>query len=185
MHMIRHVRFGPMFRRVVNQSQFLPDVAGGRLPAVSWLIPPGPLSDHPPYSMCEGENWTVGILNALMQSPQWRSTAVIVTWDDFGGFYDHVPPPHVDLYGLGPRVPALVISPWARRGFVDHTTLEFSSVLAFIERIFRLAPLGDRDSAAADMLEAFDFSQRPGQLILPERTCPGPTQPSRDQRVGA
>jgi phospholipase C len=162
-----------MRRRIVSATRFVSDVQAGAIAAVSWLTPPGGVSEHPPYSMCEGENWTVGVLNALMRSPTWSSTVVVIVWDDFGGFYDHVPPPHVDLYGLGPRVPALIISPWARQGFIDHSTLDFSSVLALIEHVFRLAPLGERDAAAGDMLEAFNFTKRPSRLIRPLRNCPG------------
>ncbi len=172
LRMVRHVRFGPEWGDVVPESAFIGDALAGRLPAVSWVVPPVPESDHPPYSICQGENWSVRTLNAIMQGPQWSSTAAIVTWDDFGGFYDHVPPPHVDLYGLGPRVPALVISPWARPGFVDDMTLEFSSVLKLIEDLHGLKPLSDRDAEAGDMLEAFDFSQKPNPpLELNERAC--------------
>ena len=88
--------------------------------------------------MCQGENWTIEFVNALMRSTAWRNTALVITWDDFGGFYDHVPPPHIDLFGLGPRVPAIVISPWVRPGLVYHETLEFSSVLKLIETIWDL-----------------------------------------------
>ena len=161
-----------MWRKVVYESRFIPDVHAGRLPAVSWLIPPLQSSDHPPASICEGENWTVRVINAVMKSPAWRSTAIILTWDDFGGFYDHVPPPHVDIYGLGPRVPAIVISPWAKRGYVDHQTFEFSSVLRLIERIWRLPTLGLRDAEARDMLSAFNFHGAPRpRLILKQRDC--------------
>jgi phospholipase C len=122
--------------------------------------------------MCEGENWTVGVVNALMESPQWKHTAIVIAWDDFGGFYDHVPPPHVDLYGFGPRVPMLLISPWARRSLIAHDTLEFSSVLKMIEAIWRLSPLTDRDRRAGDMLDLFDFRRRPRPpLLLEPRGC--------------
>ena len=172
LRMVLHARFGPQWRRVVSEERFIPDVHAERLPAVSWLIPPVRFSEHPAHSVCEGENWTVRVLNALMRSPAWESTVVVLTWDDFGGFYDHVPPPHVDLYGLGPRVPAILISPWAKPGHIEHTTLEFSSVLKLIERIFRLPALGPRDRAADDMLSAFDFEQRPNPpLILRPRDC--------------
>ena len=98
---------------------------------------------------------------------------MVIAWDDFGGYYDHVAPPHVDLYGLGPRVPALVISPWAKRGYIEHRTLEFSSVLKMIERIFDLPTLSDRDARANDMLDAFDFDQEVRDpLILQPRSCP-------------
>jgi phospholipase C len=173
LRMIRHIRQGPMWDKVVPGTTIVDDARAGRLPAVSWVTPPVALSDHPPASLCAGENWTVALLDALQRSPEWSSTAVILTWDDFGGFYDHVPPPHLDLYGLGPRVPAIVISPWAKRGFVDHTTLEFSSVLKLIEHLHGLPSLGSRDTRADDMLEAFDFSQKMNsRLILQQRTCP-------------
>jgi phospholipase C len=173
---IRHVRFGPMYEKVVPNETFVDDLRNGELPSVSWLIPPPKLNDHPDgarASICEGENWTVEVLNALQRSPHWDSTAVILTWDDFGGFYDHVAPPHVDLYGLGPRVPALIISPWAKPGYIDSRTYEFSSVLRFIERVFRLPALTERDRRANDMLGAFDFEQDPvPPLILEPRECP-------------
>jgi phospholipase C len=169
---IRHIRYGSMWRHRVSESQFIPDVTSGKLPAVSWLVPPVELSDHPPGSICEGENWTVRALNALQRTRQWSHTAVVLTWDDFGGFYDHVPPPHLDLYGLGPRVPAIIISPWVKPSYIERGTLEFSSVLKFIERVFDLPSLASRDRRAADMLDAFDFHQRPNPpLILPERSC--------------
>jgi phospholipase C len=170
---VRHVRFGPMWRKVVPDDRFLADLRGGRLPAVSWLIPDVGVSEHPAAgSMCAGENWTVEMLNALMRSPEWRHTAVVITWDDFGGFYDHVRPPHVDLFGFGPRVPMLLISPWARRGLVTHDTLEFSSVLKMIETIWGLEPLTERDQHASDMLHLFDFDRRPqGPLVREPRNC--------------
>jgi phospholipase C len=174
LRMVRHVRFSTMYHNVVPEEQFFKDLDAGTLPDVSWLTPSLVQSDHPPRSICEGENWTADTLNRIMSSPYWSSTAVILTWDDFGGFYDHVPPPHVDLYGLGPRVPALVISPWAKRGFVDSNTMEFSSVFRLIETIFKLPPMTSRDANANDMLSAFDFHQQPqAPLILPQRTCPG------------
>jgi phospholipase C len=173
LRMVRHVRFSSMYRNVVSDQQFTRDLDSGHLPAVSWLTPKFSQSDHPPDSLCEGENWSVDILNQIMSSKYWASTAVVLTWDDFGGFYDHVPPPHVDLYGMGPRVPTLVISPWAKRGAIDDTTMDFSSVLRFIETVFDLPPLTVRDANADDMLSAFDFTQRPQQpLILHQRACP-------------
>ena len=169
---IRHVRYGPEWNKMVPPSRFFSDVQAGTLPSVSWLVPNESVSDHPPYSMCAGENWTVRVLNALQKSPDWEHTAVVLTWDDFGGFYDHVPPPHLDLYGLGPRVPAIVISPWTKPGYIEHRTLEFSSVLKMIETIFDLPSLTARDARADDMLDMFDFTQSPNPpLILHQRTC--------------
>jgi phospholipase C len=171
--LIEHVIFGPMADKVVSDDDFFRDLANGDLPAVSWLIPDVEDSEHPAAgSMCEGENWTVEVLNAIMRSPQWRHTAVVITWDDFGGFYDHVPPPHVDLFGFGPRVPMLLVSPWARQGHVAHETLEFSSVLKMIETIWDLPALTERDRRASDMLSLFDFQGEPApRKILEPRDC--------------
>jgi phospholipase C len=169
---IRHIRRGPMWSKRGPEASFIPDVEAGRLPQVSWLIPPLEFSEHPPASVCAGENWTVRAINAIARSEDWSSTAVILVWDDFGGFYDHVAPPHLDLYGLGPRVPAIVISPWAKPGYIEKGTLEFSSVLKFIQRVFDLPSLGQRDRRASDMLSVFDFKQRPNRPpILAERSC--------------
>jgi phospholipase C len=177
LRLIRHVRFSPMYRHVLPEARFFKDLDAGKLPAVSWLTPNMGTSDHPPGSICLGENWSVETLNRIMQSPAWASTAVILTWDDFGGFYDHMPPPHLDLYGLGARVPTIVISPWAIRGGIDNDTMEFASVLRFIETIFGLPPLTSRDATTSDMLSAFDFTEpaRP-PLILHPRACPGPAK---------
>ena len=169
---IRHWAFGPMMDEVETADTFLKDVAAGDLPAVSWLVPDIEVSDHPPNSVCRGENWTVKVLNSLQRSPEWKHTAVVITWDDFGGFYDHVPPPHVDEYGMGPRAPMLLISPWARPGLIAHQTLEFASVLKMIETIFDVPALTERDTNASDMLDLFDFRQQPNpKLLLPQRDC--------------
>ncbi len=136
-------------------------------------MPPYADSDHPPNSVCEGENWTVNQINAIMRSPAWGSTVIFLTWDDFGGFYDHVAPPHSDQFGFGPRVPLIIISPFAKAGFISHTTYELSSVLKFIELRFGLKPLTDRDSAANDLMDSFDFNQHPlPPLILNTHKCP-------------
>jgi phospholipase C len=170
---VRHVRYSAMYDNVVPVETFLPDLQAGKLPQVAWVTPPYPQSDHPPHSICAGENWFVELMNELGQSPYWDSTAVVLTWDDFGGFYDHVPPPHLDLYGLGPRVPAIVLSPWAKPGFVMHDDTEFASVLRLIETIFGLPALTQRDADTNDMLDAFDFQQQPQPpLILDQRDCP-------------
>ncbi len=170
---IRHIRRSALWNeRVVPDSEFISDARNGRLPAVSWLVT-GDASEHPPLSTCAGENWTVQQLNAVMQGPDWNSTVVFLTWDDFGGFYDHVPPPVVGPYSLGPRVPLLIISPYARKGHISHTEYEFSSFLKFAEVRFHLPPLTERDSKAGDMLDSFDFTQTPlPPLILQERRCP-------------
>jgi phospholipase C len=170
---INHIRNSPLWTAdVVPDTQFAVDAANGNLPAVSWLVT-GPNSEHPPNSTCMGENWTVQQLNALMQGPDWSTSAVFLTWDDFGGFYDHVPPPQEDEFGLGPRVPFLIISPYAQPGYISHTQYEFSSVLKFIEDRFGLAPLTERDANANDTTDSFNFNQPPNSpLILNPQTCP-------------
>ncbi|MGA3092095.1 MAG: alkaline phosphatase family protein [Terriglobales bacterium] len=171
---IRHIENSPLFKeRTANPSQFLIDAANGQLPAVSWILPPEGAGEHPPESSCAGENWTVALLNAVMQNPDWKSTAVFITWDDFGGLYDHVAPPQVDQLGLGARAPLLIVSPFAKRGYVSHTVYEQSSVLKFVERRYHLQSLTARDRTASDMLDSFDFSQRPQlPLIASPRQCP-------------
>jgi phospholipase C len=180
---VRHIRQGPLWQsRVLPHGQFAADAASGNLPAVSWLIPNFDVSEHPTVnafagttmnvSVCAGENWTVQQINAIMRGPLWPTTAIVLTWDDFGGFYDHVPPPGVDGLGLGPRVPLLIISPYAREGTVSHTVYEFASVLQLIENRFKVKALGKRDVEANSLLDMFDFTQPPAPpLILPVRTC--------------
>jgi phospholipase C len=107
-----------------------------------------------------------------MQGPDWNSTVIFITYDDFGGLYDHVPPPQIDQFGLGPRVPMLIVSPFAKRGYVSHTQYEHSSVLKFVEDRYHLPPLTARDARASDMRDSFDFGQTQPPLILSERQCP-------------
>jgi len=170
---INHIRNTSLWaEHVVSDTQFATDAASGNLPAVSWLVT-GANNEHPPGSACQGENWTVQQLNTLMQGPDWSSSAVFLTWDDFGGFYDHVAPPPMDIYGLGPRVPLLIISPYAKPNYISHTQYEFASVLKFIEDRFGLPPLTSRDANANDTTDSFNFSQTPlSPLILNQRTCP-------------
>ena len=171
---INHIRNSPLWTaNVVPYGQFVSDAQSAQLPAVSWLIADYAESEHPPNSTCHGENWTVQQLNAVMQGPDWHSTAVFLTWDDFGGFYDHVAPDNVDQFGFGPRVPLLIISPFARKGFISHTTYEFSSFLRFAERRFDLPGLTSRDTMANDMTDSFNFNQPSlPPLVLETRKCP-------------
>lgn len=171
---IKHIRMGPAWTsNVVPDTEFVTDAQSGNLPAVSWLVTSVANSEHPPASSCVGENWTVQQINAVMQGSNWSSTAIFLTWDDFGGFYDHVPPPNLDQFGLGPRVPLLIISPFAKKGYISHTQYEFSSVLKFIENRFGLSSLTGRDTAANDTTDSFDFSQPPlPPFILQTRSCP-------------
>lgn len=196
---IRHDRNTPaVWSKVQDPENFITDIKDGNMPAVSWLIPPEPYNEHPgdndpnspsysPISVCAGENWTVNQINTVMDSQYWPSTAIVVVWDDFGGFYDPVKPPHYDVMGFGPRTPALIISPYTRAGgnpdggSVDHTTYEFSSVLKFIEELHGLKPLTDRDAQADPLRGAFDFTQPPrlDKVDLPLRSdCPYGTNAS-------
>jgi len=172
---IAHIRLTELWtQHVVPTADFVSDAQNGNLPAVSWLVTSSGMSEHPPASVCVGENWTVSQINALMQGPDWESTVVFLTWDDFGGFYDHVAPPSVDSFGLGPRVPFLILSAFARSGYIEHKVLEFSSVLKFIEDRFDLDRLTERDEKSNALFDAFDFDDRPRRpTILFERTCPG------------
>jgi phospholipase C len=175
----------------VQPSQnFFSNAAKGTLPAVSWVVPNGANSEHPPASIANGQAWVTSVVNAVMNSPDWNSSAIFLSWDDWGGFYDHVPPPKVNEQGLGIRVPGIVISPWARKGVIDHQQLSTDSYLKFIEDDFlhgqRLDPKTDgrpdsRPFVAEDqpglgnLLRDFDFHQRPRPpLILPLRPPPGP-----------
>jgi phospholipase C len=153
-------------------TSFVADAEAGNLPAVSWLVTNNG-SEHPTFSTCFGENWTITQLNAIMNNPTlWSSTAIFLTWDDYGGFYDHVPAPDLDKFGLGPRVPLLIISPYALANNISHTQYEASSVLKFIEERFGLPSLNGRDVKANDLLDAFNFSQTPlSALPLKTRTC--------------
>jgi len=170
---INHIRNSDLWQNVVPTDQFITDAENGNLPAVSWLATGNQESEHPPDSTCVGENTTVAEVNAVMQGSDWGSTAIFITWDDYGGFYDHVNPPPFDQFGLGPRVPLLIISPYAIPGYVSHTQYEFSSVLKTIEERFGLPALTQHDEQANDLYDSFNFNQQPNPpLILQQRTCP-------------
>ena len=171
---IRNVRYSPLWAsNVVNTSQFTKDAAGGKLPQVSWLVTSQAQSDHPPYSICVGESWTESVINSIMQGPDWSSTVIILTWDDFGGFYDHVVPPHHGATGFGPRVPAIIISPYSRAHIVDHTVYDFNSISRFIEQRFGLTPLTMADGSDSSIVNSLNLTQRRLRpLVIPPRQCP-------------
>jgi phospholipase C len=156
-------------QNLAPNAEFVNDVSTGKLANVSWMIPSEiSEAEHPPADPSVGEHYVVSTINAVMQSSYWNSTAIFVTWDDYGGFYDHVAPPQVDSLGLGFRVPCLVISPYAKEGFVDHTQADFTSILKFIETAHSLPPLTARVAATSNLSDAFDFSQAPrAPLVLP------------------
>ena len=173
-------------------SRFFDAVRNGTLPAVSWVMPDGDNSEHPgnDQPLTKGQAHVTHVINAIMRSPLWYRTAIFVTWDDWGGFYDNVPPPRVDGNGYGIRVPGLLISPWARAGTIDHQTLSFDAYLKLIEDLFlggqRLDPTTDgrpdsrptvREDAKilGDLKDEFDFSGDPiAPMILPLHPKPGP-----------
>jgi phospholipase C len=152
--------------RIVDLNQYYEDLENGTLPSVAYLVPSGS-SEHPPGSIQAGQRFVRTLLLELMRSEAWSSSAFLWTYDDWGGWYDHVAPPKVDRFGYGFRVPALLVSPYARRGHVDHTVLDYTSGLKFIERNWDLEPLAARDEQANNLSGAFDFSSppRPPSLI--------------------
>jgi phospholipase C len=171
---------------VKNTQYFIDDIENNSLPTVSWIIPgdwqpPSPpfpsiyanqsVSEHPPAPPDAGMDYVAYLVNQVMESPYWSSTAIVITWDDYGGFYDNVPPPVIDAYGDGFRVPTLVISPWAKPGYIDNTQYDFASMLRLAEAIFNLPILGGsgmRGAKANDMMNSFDFNQAPlAPLIEP------------------
>ncbi len=166
---VDEIRNTERWEHVIDPARFLEDAAAGSLPQVSYVLPPAKWNDHPHpgRSLCVGENWTIEQVSAVMQGPDWERTAIFITWDDFGGIYDHTPPPQVDDLGFGPRVPLIVISPWAKSGHISDTTFEFSSFLALQESLFDIEPLTHRDRDANDMLDLFDFDQEPARAVDP------------------
>ena len=177
------VREDAQLGNVAPLTDFYTAARTGTLPAVSWIAPAQAVSEHPPALVSAGQSYVTGLINSIMRSKDWSSTAIFLSWDDWGGFYDHVVPPKVDFQGYGLRVPGLVISPYARRGFVDHQVLSHDAYLKFIEDDFlggaRIDPKTDgradsrpdvRENAAilGDLRRDFDFDQKPRPpLILP------------------
>ena len=168
---------------IEDLSRYFAEAKAGTLPSVCWISPNGADSEHPPAKVSVGQSYVTKIVNAAMQSPDWKSTAIFITWDDWGGFYDHVVPPRADSMGYGIRVPGLVISPYARRGYIDHQTLSYNAYLKFIEDVFlhgqRLDPktdgrpdsrldVGENSPILGNLMKDFDFSQSPRPpLVLP------------------
>lgn len=156
-----------------NPAPILSDISGNQLPAVSWVIPSGQNSDHAGYPTGSGgPSWVASIVNAIGASNYWSNTVILIAWDDWGGWYDHVPPPQViddgkswgSGYVYGFRVPLIVVSPYAKAGYVSHVTHDFGSVLKFTEEVFGLSSLGYADAHADDLSDCFDFNQTPLQF---------------------
>ena len=162
---------GPIWTNnvIIPQSQVLTDIANGQLAQVSWIIPDGKSSDHALLNDGSGPAWVASIVNAIGNSAYWANTAIIITWDDWGGWYDHVPPFKVINDGLswgsgyvyGFRVPLIVVSPYAKAAYISHVTHDFGSILKFIETTFTLPSLGYADVAADDLSDCFNLTQSP------------------------
>ncbi len=180
-------------------SSYLAAARRGTLPAVSWIAPSQSDSEHPPASVHQGQAYVTALINAAMKSPDWRSTAIFLNWDDWGGFYDNVVPPNVDRNGYGLRVPSMVISPYAKRGYIDHQTLSSDAYLKFIEDDFlggaRLNPKTDgrpdprpdvRENARllGNMVQDFNFNQRPRRPVLLPTNPPTDSPTIPDYFVG-
>ena len=174
---------------VKNTQDFVTDVSGGTLPSVTWVIPgawkpPGypaacakvDVSEHPPARSDCGMDYVTYLINLVMQSQYWSSTAIVLTWDDYGGFYDNVPPPQVDQYGEGFRVPTLVISPWSKPHYIDDTQYEFASLIKLTDTVFGIDFSTPRVAAANDMMNSFDFSQTPLPALLEPTNFVGPSK---------
>jgi phospholipase C len=168
--MIYPVRYGSEWGTNVAmpEKKIFRDISRGTLPAMSWLIPDSPNSDHPNNNPDTGPSWVARVVDAIGESSYWPSTAVIVVWDDWGGFYYHEPPPFFDNWGgLGFRVPMLIVSPYAREtsssqpGYISHTQYEFGSIVKFVEDTWNLGSLGTTDARAASIVDCFDFTQKP------------------------
>jgi len=166
---IYHLRFGPGWNNIIpDPRRILTDISQGTLPNVSWLIPYGPASDHPKNNNGLGPSWVASVVNAIGGSKYWSSTVILVTWDDWGGWYDHVAPPIVTLgshqwgagYAYGFRVPLMIVSAYAKPSYVSHVTHDFGSIVKLIEEVFQLPSLGYADAYADDLSDSFDWSQK-------------------------
>ena len=162
---ISHIRFGSDWNNVIlNPRQILNDITKKQLPAVSWVIPTWAESDHAMGNKGLGPSWVASIVNAIGQSQYWSSTAIFITWDDWGGWYDHVAPTIFDSYEYGFRVPLIVVSPYAKQGYVSKVTHDFGSILKFTEEVYNLPSLGYADSRADDFSDCFQFDAKPHEF---------------------
>jgi phospholipase C len=161
--------------RIVDLDEYYEDLENGTLPAVSYVLLLG-ATEHPISDLSLGEKATRTMLHTLMQSSSWEKSALFITYDDWGGWYDHVAPPQIDDRGYGFRVAALLVSPYARQGHIDHTLLDHTSILKFIEENWNIPPLAERDAKANNFTSAFDFSvaPRPPILVSDTREVPEP-----------
>jgi phospholipase C len=159
---IQHIQAGPDWANVVTpETQVLTDISNGNLATVSWVTPTAAESDHAKSNDGTGPAWVASVVNAIGQSPYWNNTAIFIAWDDWGGWYDHVQPQIFGSYELGFRVPLIVVSPYAKVGYVSHVQHEFGSILKFTEETFALGSLGFTDARADDLSDCFNLRQSP------------------------
>ncbi|MBV8196636.1 MAG: hypothetical protein JO263_00755, partial [Candidatus Eremiobacteraeota bacterium] len=164
---IRHVRFGRDWARdtIPQPLRIVHDIKTGHLAAVSWVNSPALASDHPQLNDGHGPSWVAYVVNAIGKSSYYGNTAIFVTWDDWGGWYDHVVPAEYGVLGHGFRVPLLVASAWSKHGYVSSAVHEFGSILKFVEELYGLPSLGTRDKYSDDLSDCFDFGQTPPKFI--------------------
>ncbi len=198
------VKQDDQLKDIQSVDRFYADAKRGSLPAVSWVVPSEEVSEHPPSPVSFGQSYVTSLINAVMKSRDWDSTAIFLAWDDWGGFYDNVRPPHVDEDGYGLRVPAMVISPYAKRGYIDRQTLSFDAYNKFIEDDFldgaRLNPRTDgrpdprpdvreNEKLLGNLVKDFDFNQRPRRPVLlpvhPKTTLTGTPTAARAAELAA
>jgi len=159
---IRNVYNGPDWANVIApETTVLKDITNGKLPSVAWVVPNVNNSDHGGTGSDTGPSWVAAIVNTIGESTYWKSTAIVVVWDDWGGWYDDVAPPQLDFMGLGFRVGCILVSPYAKAGTVTHTQYEYGSILKFVEQTFGAASLGYTDARANSLSDSFDFAQPP------------------------
>jgi phospholipase C len=178
---IKYVRYGSDWDKniIAPQSRVLTDPGQGKLASVSWVTPTAQDSDHPAHRSSLGPSWVASVVNAIGESKYWKSSAIIILWDDWGGWYDNAPPPQLDFRGLGLRVPCLIVSPYAKHGYIADKQYEYGSILKFIEQAFDLPALGPTDEGYTDtrarsLDDAFDFTQKP-RAFKPLPSLVGPS----------
>jgi phospholipase C len=164
---IKAVRYGPEWKKNVStpQTNIFKDIKKGDLPAVSWLVPDEPDSDHPGTGSDTGPSWVASVVNAIGESSEWESTAIIILWDDWGGFYDNLNPKQLDYGGLGFRVATIIVSPYAKRGYIAKTHYEFGSILKYVEDNWGLGRIGTSDKRATSIIDCFDYLQKPRKFV--------------------